>query len=487
MSYQHGIFVQESPTSSSTPLQSLSTIPVIIGTAPVNLLKNPGTAVNVPILAKTYDEAVAGVGYSDDFDNYTLCQAIDIFFKKFKVGPVILINILDPAVHKTSVSSSSVSITNGIAKINITGVLLDDTFIVKDTTGTTTYVKNTDYTVAFDSNGYPVISVISGEAIGTASSLQVSYTKLDTSKVVESDIIGSYTAATNTYKGIECISEVYPMFNLVPGLLLAPGWSQDKDVAASLKGKSSAINGCFNAEVLLDIDTTTAKIYTDAIAYKNSNGFTDKRELVLWPKIKIDDKIYWYSVIMAALILSIDISNNDVPFKSPSNKKIAISAAVLADGTEVFLDLLQANELNAVGIVTVLNMAGWRTWGNNTGCYPDDTDSKDRFIAIRRLFDWWGNQFITDFFNKVDDPTNYRLIESIVDEENIKANGYQAAGQIAGAKISFSEADNSIENIANGQIQFTQSIGAFAPAESITDTLIFDPTIVSGALTGGGQ
>lgn len=487
MPYQHGISILEKPTAVATPLKSLSTIQVVIGTAPVNLLNNPAGAVNKPILVNTYDEAVAAVGYSDDWDKYTLCQAIYASFKVFGVGPLVLINVLDPAVDKTPLTELTVAITNGTAKVSVLGVLLDDTFIVKDSTGTTTYVKGTDYTVAFDDEGYPVITkVVGGTIPAEETQLKVTGNKIDPSMVTKTDVIGSYTAATNIYKGIECITEVYPMFNLVPGLLLAPGWSQNKDVAVALDAKSALINGSFNAMNIVDLDCDTSKIYSDVITWKGTNGYTGKRQMALWPKIKIDDKIYWYSAVMAALIVYTDIQNKDVPFKSPSNKKItSMSAAVLANGTEVFLDQVQANALNGAGIVTAINMAGWRTWGNNTAVYPDDIDPKDRFIAIRRVFDWWGNNFIVDFFDKVDDPTNYRLIESVVDDENIKANGYQAAGQIAGAKISFNQVDNPIGNITNGQIKFVQSIGAFSPAEIIINELQFDPTMVQAALLGG--
>ncbi len=488
MAYQHGIYIKENATALATPTQSLSTIAVAVGTAPVNMLANPSIAVNKPIVVTSYPEAVAAVGYSDDWESYTLCQVIDAFFKQFSVGPLVLVNVFDPSIHKSSVSANTVTIANGAAKVEDLGVLLDNTFIVKSNDGATTYALSTDYKVVFDDSGYPIISIVSVGNIPTATTtLKVSYTKLDPTKVKKEDIIGGYTAATNTYKGIECISQVYPRLNLVPGLLIAPGWSQYKEVESALKAKNSSLNGSFNSEVLSDIDCTEVKIYTEAIIWKSTNDYKDKRELVLWPKIKINSKIYWYSAILAALIVYTDVANKDVPFKSPSNKKIPISSTVLEDGTEVFLDQVQANELNANGIVTAINMAGWRTWGNNTGIYPDSTDPKDRFIAVRRVFDWWGNNFVIDFFDKVDDPTNYRLIESVVDEENIKANGYQAAGQIAGAKILFRQQENATTDILNGKIQFIQKIGAFTPAENIINVLEFDPTMIESALFGGGN
>ncbi|WP_088227788.1 phage tail protein [Desulfosporosinus sp. FKB] len=488
MAYQHGISIQELATPVTEPIESLSSVQVVIGTAPVNLLADPAAAVNKPIVVHYLDEAKAAVGYSDDFDNYTLCQSIDACFNLFGVSPLVLINVLDPAVHNVDVPEQTVAIVNNSAKVNTFGVLLDNTFVVKDSTGTTTYSKGTDYTVSFDADGYPIITVVStGDIPSDATQLKVTCKKIDPSKVTETDIIGSYISATGTYKGIECVQQVFPRLALVPGLLLAPGWSHKPEVKEALNANSSAINGCFSAEVVLDVDCSAVKDYTAVASWKTTNGYTDKRDIVLWPKLKVGSKIYWYSAVMAALISYTDAQNNSVPYKSPSNKVLPIDATVLADGTEIYLDMLQANELNGNGIVTAINMAGWRSWGNNTGIYPSSTDVKDRFIPVRRIFDWWGNSFIVDFFSKADDPTNYRLIESVVDDENIKANGYQAAGQIAGAKIEFRQQDNPISAIQGGQIQFIQSIGAFPPAENIIDVLQFDPNILQAALFGGGQ
>ena len=59
-----------------------------------------------------------------------------------------------------------------------------------------------------------------------------------------------------------------------------------------------------------------------------------------------------------------DAINDDVPNLSPSNKMAKITGLVLDDGTEVTLDQNQANLLNSQGVITAINVNGWRTWGN---------------------------------------------------------------------------------------------------------------------------
>ncbi|MGG3448631.1 phage tail sheath family protein [Domibacillus aminovorans] len=480
--YQHGISIVEHQTGPE-PVRSLSAVQVVFGTAPVHLISDPASAVNKPILANTMEDVKTKLGYSEDLEKYTLNHAVYASFELYNVAPIVFVNVLDPDVHKTDVPSKTVGITKGIALIDDEGVLLKKV-VVKNVGGTTTYVKNTDYTISFNEEGKPVIAVIVSGAIAAATQLSVEYSKLDPDAVTKDDIIGGYDAGTGKYTGIELIRSVYPQFNILAAQLLAPGWSHEPDVAAVLSAKTVNINGNFSAMNILDINSTTVKKYEDVAAWKEANNYSDKQSVALWPMVMKNGKKLWYSAVFAARLAQTDAENDDVPHVSPSNRPLKIDAKVLADGTEVFLDQPEANVLNGAGVVTAINFNGWRTWGNNTAAYPESTAPQDRFIAVRRVFQWWGNSFILAYFDKVDNPADTRLIESVVDAENIRANGFAAQRQIAGAEIEFRESMNPTENLLNGKIVFIQRIGAFSPAEHITNILEFDPTITAAALGG---
>lgn len=486
MAYTHGIYVQENPTSVIAPITADSAVQFVVGTAPINLLENPLKAVNTPVLVYSFKEAQEKMGYSDDFQKFTLCQSVDASFRVFNVAPLVLVNVLDPEKHTKSVANETYDVVNGKVVIEEEGILLNDSFIVESEDGATTYVKNADYTVKFN-NGYPLITILSNGSIGNATKLSVSYTQLDPLKVTEADIIGGYDSATGKYTGLENISQIYPRFGIVPGLILAPGWSHKPTVGAAITAKYEGINGSFKADGIKDIDTAAVKEYSAAYAWKSTNSYTDKHDIVCWPMAKVGDKKYYMSAIVAALIAYTDANNDNVPFVSPSNKSLRITGTVLADGTEVYLDQLQANMLNGQGIVTAINLNGWRLWGNNTGVVTELTDysqldPKDRWIPVRRMFDWWGNSFIIAYFNKVDDPMNKRLIESVVDSENIRANGYKARFQIADARIEFNTDENPTTDLLNGKIRFKQYLTAFPPAETIINVLEFDPNALTAAL-----
>jgi hypothetical protein len=256
-------------------------------------------------------------------------------------------------------------------------------------------------------------------------------------------------------------------------------------VAEAMMNRTESISGVFKCECLLDVDTAEIKTYSEVTNWKNENGYINKHAIVLWPKVKINSKMYAQSAVYGAMVADLDYRNNEVPYISPSNKDYKISATVLEDGTEVFLDISKANVLNSNGIVTAIHFDGWKSWGNNTSIYPTTEDPKDRFIAIRRMFDWWGNTFILNYFSKVDDPMNKRLIETLIDSENIRANGFKARFQLAEAKISFNQDENSSVDLTNGRIKFSQSLTPYPPAESIINTLEFEPEALSLSLFGG--
>ena len=247
MVYNHGIRVQENPTSVAAPETSTSGIPVIFGTAPVNMAADPSNATNKLFLCNTFDEAKAAVGYLDDYANYTLCQSMDAHFKMFGVGPVILCNVLDPATHKAEYTES-VTVVNSQATTTEKGVILSG---LKLTADATELVLDTDYTLEFDAEGYVRITVIKENVTTIALAGQ----KLDPTLVTEADIIGSYDTLTGVETGLELVRKVYPLFNVVPGLLVAPGWSKKPAVALALAAKCEKISGVFQCECIVDIDT----------------------------------------------------------------------------------------------------------------------------------------------------------------------------------------------------------------------------------------
>lgn len=479
--YKHGIATEELKTPMSIPLEGTAGLQVVFGVAPVNLAANPAATVNTPIKINDMKEAESLLGYSDDWDTYPMCANMFACFKMFNISPVIYVNVLDPGKHKKDNTETQVTVSNMQAVYNVQGVLLDSIKVKNDTE---TLTSGTDYLVSMV-DGLPVITLLSSGKAAAAKNLTVSSTSIDPSAVTKEDVIGGYDAQTGKETGTECLRQVYVLHQMVPGTILAPGWSHDPEVAAVLQAKTEGLNEVFDTYAVIDIDTEQAKVYTKAEEIKKQTGINSSNAAALWPMVSVDGRKAYYSAVWAAMTAYTDAQNGDKPYKSPSNELIGITATILKDGTEVRLDTSQAAVLNGAGIVTAINDDGWRSWGNNTACYPENQDPKDRWICCRRMMIWYRQHFIRQYKDKVDDPYNRILVDNLVDSENMYLNGLTSSGYIAGGQISYNEAENTTEDILNGHVTFGTRIAFWTPAEYIKNNITFDPDILTQAITGG--
>ena len=485
MAYPHGVYNTEQDTSLTTPIQGSAGLQVIFGTAPIHLAKDPAKAANTPKLCYSFKECQEAVGYSDNFKDFTLCQSIDACFRVFNVAPIILVNVLDPAkaAHVTKNEAANIEVADNVAVYETKYVMLG-TLEVKN--GEATLTAETDYTAAHDDDGNVVITLLS-EAAKKATSLSVASTSINPAGVTYEDVVGGVDASTGVETGLELVRHIYPKLGMVPGLLLAPGWSHNAVVAAALQAKTEEINGVFDCCAYLDIAANSdgATVYTDAKTAKEKLGATSAYSAVFWPMAAVGNKVYSMSAMAAALTSYNDASNGDVPYESPSNKDLRITGTVLEDGTEVVLDQQQANEvLNANGIITAINANGFKLWGNNTAAYPSTTDPKDRWLAVRRFFNWDGNNFIRTYFQKVDKPGNKRLIQSIVDSQNIVGNGYVARDYCAGYRVEFRSDENPVTNLLAGHLTVHTFLAPYIPAEFIENIREYDVNALQAAFGG---
>ncbi len=473
MAYKHGVYTQEVPTSIVPAVNTTAGLPVVFGTAPVHLATDRA-ATNKPVLCYSYAEAVQQLGFSKDWAKYTLCEVMYSQFALYNRGPVVFVNVLAPKTHKKSVTDKSVDIADKVATLDAPVLL--DTLKIKASAVGSVLVAGKDYEAAYDDDGALVITLLDDGTASAASSLILAYDELDPTAVNEDDIIGGISVSDGSVKGLECLNKVFPLTGLVPGIVLAPGWSHEPTVAAVMQAKAGNINSHFKAITLNDVPTESVKKYTDVKNWMNQNSYNDTAQVVCWPMVKMGDDIYHMSTHVLGVIATVDSSNGDIPYESPSNKSMQINGCCLKDGTEVVLGPDEAGYLNGQGVVTALNfIGGWKCWGNRTACYPANNDPKDAFISIRRMFYWQAQTFIQTYWAKVDKPINKRLIQTVMDSENIRLNGLTAQGCILGGRVEFRDDENPVTNLMDGIIKFHTYITPCAPAREIENVLEYDP------------
>ena len=199
----HGVSFDVADTKLLAPVATDINLIFAVGTAPINLADTSN--VNKIKLCNTYDEAIGLFGKSDNFADYTLSEVIDCEFSLMNSAPVVLVNVLDPAKHYTSVIESMVvSIIK--ATLAAKGVILS-TVVVK--VGTETMTLDEDYKLEFTDAGLCRINIITDGLIDLLI-LNISFNRLDVSKVTNDDIIGGYDTATGKYTGLWLVDQVFP-------------------------------------------------------------------------------------------------------------------------------------------------------------------------------------------------------------------------------------------------------------------------------------
>ena len=452
MAENHGVFVAEASTSVSAVNTATSGIPFVIGIAPLSKADADKRATaGVPVLATSFAEAEEHLGYSDQWEDYTLCEFMYYHFKLAACQPVIFLPLAENLQTQ---------------KFNGDGTAREFTVTAKPERVLGVTVGQDSVTVSAYDKATGKVTLETAPATGT-DNVTVTYLVKPAASVVAA--------------AVENIDLCMTMFSMVPDLIAAPGFSTESVVAAAMAAKIASVNGLFRGRAVIDL---TGESYTAAIGAKNEGSFTENM-ILCWPNLKLGNLTFHGSTVEAGRIAMTDVENGNVPNETPSNKPVSADSLVSPSGAEVQITWTQGNILNAAGINTFINWFGSRrAWGNYTGCYPGNNDVKDYLIPVARMFDWVANTLIKTFWGKLDDPMNRRLIDSILDSVNIWLNGLVGQDYLLGARAVMLDAENPKTDLMAGIVRIHLYMTPASPMQEIDFTLEYDVSYVESALSG---
>ena len=235
--YLHGAYGQINAVGNRVAGASQGAI-VYIGTAPVHTIAGGAKNVNKPILISNMAAAREYFGYSDDWANYSLCEPMSVHLKTKGVGPLVLINVLDPEAHKAT-THKSVSKTPSSGSFTITSA----EYILVDSLEVATKVKGTDYTVAYDEDTKTI--TVTEKTAGSLGSdpLTVTYDEITvttTSKTPSKGIIQIASAESIILDSIE--------------------------VATKTKGTDYTVSYNIDAKIITIAETSSGSLGTSALS-----------------------------------------------------------------------------------------------------------------------------------------------------------------------------------------------------------------------------
>ena len=478
--YLHGAYGQIQTVGTRVAEESQSAI-VYIGTAPVHTLalENGGSYnVNKPVLVRNIAEARKYFGYSEDWAKYTLCEAMHVHLEVKGVGPLVLINVLDPARHKASAKvTNTLTPNNGRISIPSAENVILESVVIK-TTGESpvTKVKGTDYTIAYNIDKKTiVISEVTAGSLGSAA-LSVEYYNIDAAAVTAADVIGA-TDGLGQNSGIFAVADVYQLTGCIPSFVGCPGFSSVSAVHAAMGAQSRKINGHWDAYLFADLpilDGETAITLETVRTYKAANGYNQENETVYFPLAKgVDGKTYHLSVLSAANFQALLMAQDGIPWKTASNTECEVMSSLYLgenDTGRVIDDSLINNKLNKYGIASAAFVGGrWVIWGCHSADYdPDNGDEINLAETNRMMLYYISNDFQHRRIGDVDKPVTNNDLKTIVAEEQTRLDALVKVGALTYGTVELNASADSASDIMDGDYSFAFNVTTTPLAKSLT-------------------
>jgi phage tail sheath protein FI len=405
---------------------------------------------------------------------YPAVEVYDCAFVEHSVSPVTIINPWDPwAASFPHSSTETIDTANNTIKID-KEVILCSLKVVG--AGGTTYFQDVDYSFAYDDASLKsgTITVFSSSDMLLESSVTVSFYIPNLSGITKDTIIGG-VLATGESTGLAVVEKVFPVTDLVPAIILTPGWGHDPEVYSAANAQAQNINnGRFRSIYIGDIDCNVVKRYSEINVWKNENNYVSNFCNAGWPAVHLEDKYFHSSTMEAVLMAVTDKQFGGIPYCSPSNKSASITGACLFDRTPVHIDPGQMDYIENLGVFTWINWRGWVSLGDYTNAWPNDTDPVHFWIPIRRMFIWLGNTLSVNLHQFIDLPGNLRTLSSINETIQAYLNTIVQAGAAWTARCSFNPNDNPIEEILRGRFHFTILWSPPPPIRTLLISLVYD-------------
>lgn len=474
MAYKHGALAEIAASTERSSVQT-ATAPLYVGTAPVHTLADGDANLNKPVKVRSLAEAAALFGYSDDWAKYTLCEAIYAHFTLGGIGPIVLVNVMDvTAVKSASATTANKTPSGGRVTIDAAESIILDSITIPEK------VLGTHYTAAYDYQTQRItIAEKTSGGLGTAS-LAISYYTVDASDVVAADVIGESDGEGNN-TGLFCIKDVYQKCGLIPDVLLAPGFSDQKTVHDAMAQLSTRVNGHWDCMIYTDLplaDGATALTLTTAAAWKATNAYTADNEKVHYPMwLGADARYYHLSVLDAVNRQLLLAENGNIPSQTASNTEVAIGGAPYfgADVTASPDDATVNAKLNANGISSVAYVGGkWVLWGAHTASYTQTTATAQNIAETNlAMLHHIANGFQVRRAADVDKPISRNRMQQIVAEERAKLDALVAIGALLYGTVTLVNTPEALGDMLNGDFSFAFSVTTTPLSKSLTAVLSY--------------
>ncbi|EIC1588579.1 phage tail sheath subtilisin-like domain-containing protein [Escherichia coli] len=453
-------------------LHGVETIEVENGARPVKTVKSAvigliGTApmgdVNTLVQCLSEKDAAA---FGSQLTGFTIPQALDAIYDH-GAGTVLVINVLDPAVHKTAVADEDVTFDKATGKAQLANPVVAQLVLKPDSDGQP-YVEGQDYSLDAQTG---VITNL-GKSIAADATVKASYNYADPTKVTPADIIGAVNAAGNR-TGMKLLNDSFNLFGYFAKILIAPVFCTQNSVSVELIAMAEKLGA------VTYIDAPIGTTFAQALAGRGPEGTinfntSSDRVRLCYPHVKVYDaatnseRLEPLSQRAAGLRAKVDLDKGY--WWSSSNQEILGITGVERQLSAMIDDpQSEVNLLNEQGITTVFSSygSGLRLWGNRMAAWPTVTHMRN-FENVRRTGDVI-NESLRYFSQQyIDMPITQALIDALTESVNAYGRKLIGDGALLGFSCWFDPARNEETELAAGHLLLSYKYTPPPPLERLT-------------------
>jgi phage tail sheath protein FI len=314
-------------------------------------------------------------------------------------------------------------------------------------------------------------------ALGLTGSLLDSYTAIyqqGAAVVVVVRVAGADAAAIQAaavgdpiaFTGVNAFLRAQELVGLTPRILVAPGLTGDRPLDAANPVITALLPVATRLRAIVVADgpnTDTA----DALTFAADWG--SDRLFIVDPAVRVYDTVAQAletrpaSPFAAGAIAASDITRGF--WWSPSNTVLAgVSGAARPISFGLSDTQTEANLLNEANVATVVQINGWRLWGNRTTA----TDTLWTFLSVRRTADIIYDSIEEALLWALDRPASPQLVVDIRDTVQSYLDLLVGRGALLGGRVWFDPELNPVTALQAGQLTLDFDIEPPAPIERLT-------------------
>lgn len=445
MTFHHGTETKRE-NGGSVPVSTVdSAIIGIVGTAPIGVVNE------LTLCQTTKDFAKFGTILNQGF---TLPDAFDVL-ARYASGKVYVVNVLDPARHRTTITDEVLTLDSNTLKANTQKQGLISLTLKSDETLLTV---DRDYTVMLQTGEITLKA--------TKANLKATYVYADPEKVTESDIKGGIDVATGKRKGFELLRDGFNLYGADAKILICPEFDKTASCAAALGTLADQLHA--KAYVQLPKGTTLSKAIQarGPLGTLNASASSENVRHFFPYAVGSSNTLESLAVHAAGLRMKVDVDNgywfstSNHELKGVIGMEVPLTARVDDKQSET-------NLLNAVGITTIFNSfgTGFRLWGNRSSNFPTVTHISNFEVASRTgdIIDESIRQAELQFIDK---PVDDALIDSFIETIDTFLRSQKS---LVGYSVGLDYDEDLVNEFSQGHIPLVYDYTPKLPGERVTN------------------